>query len=165
MRYFLALALWLLPVLAVAPGEAVNLPKVQDSYGKPLDLPGLSKEGKYLVFFFYPAAFTSICSLETKRYADLYGEFQKLGAAVFGVSGDPAKEQCAFAQQLAFKGAMIPDGKGVLARLFGVQDFGGIFSRDTIVVGPPGRIQQIWRNVDGPKDADRVLAYLRGLKP
>lgn len=154
----------LVPVLALAPGDPVRLPKVQDSYGKTVDLAALAERDKYLLFWFYPKASSPGCTAQGKRYAELYSEFAKLDVEVFGVSADPAAEQCAFIEQMALKGAMLPDRDGSLARLFKVGGFWGFYNRDTILVSPQGRIERIWRNVNPFRDADTVLAYVRGLK-
>jgi len=156
--------LLLAPVLALAPGDPVALPKVQDSYGRPVDLAAIAKEGRYLLFWFYPKASSPGCTAQGKRYAELSGEFDRLGVEIFGVSADPASEQCAFIEQMALKGAMLPDKDGTLARLFKVGGFLGFYNRDTILVNPKGRIERIWRNVNPFRDADSVLAYVRELK-
>jgi peroxiredoxin Q/BCP len=156
--------LLLAPVLALAPGDPVALPKVQDSYGRPVDLAAIAKEGRYLLFWFYPKASSPGCTAQGKRYAELSGEFDRLGVEIFGVSADPASEQCAFIEQMALKGAMLPDKDGTLARLFKVGGFLGFYNRDTILVNPKGRIERIWRNVNPFRDADTVLAYVRQLK-
>jgi|UniRef100_A0A7C3DJ49 peroxiredoxin Q/BCP len=164
MRHFLWVLLLLAPVLALAPGDPVNLPKIQDAYGKSVDLAAMAKEGKYLLFWFYPKANSPGCTAQGKRYAELYSEFEKLGVEIFGVSADPAAEQCAFIEQMALKGAMLPDRDGSLARLFKVGGLFGFYNRDTILVNPQSRIERIWRNVNAFRDADTVLAYVRGLK-
>lgn len=161
MRNLLCLLALLTPAWAQKIGDPVNLPKVQDSYNKPVDLPALAQEGRYLLFWFYPKALSPGCSAQGKRYAELYDEFKKLGVEVFGVSADPGAEQCAFIEKLALKGGMIPDKSGTLARLFGVGGFFGFYNRDTILVNPQGRIEQIWRGVNPFRDADTVLAYLK----
>jgi peroxiredoxin Q/BCP len=164
MRRLWWITLLLAPVLALAPGDPVALPKVQDSYGRPVDLAAIARGGKYLLFWFYPKANSPGCTAQGKRYAELYNEFDRLGVEIFGVSSDPAAEQCAFIEQMALKGAMLPDKNGTLARLFKVGGFFGFYSRDTILVNPQGRIERIWRNVNPFRDADTVLAYMRELK-
>jgi peroxiredoxin Q/BCP len=164
MRRLWWMILLLAPVLALAPGDPVALPKVQDSYGRPVDLAAIAKEGRYLLFWFYPKASSPGCTAQGKRYAELSGEFDRLGVEIFGVSADPTSEQCAFIEQMALKGAMLPDKDGTLARLFKVGGFLGFYNRDTILVNPKGRIERIWRNVNPFRDADTVLAYVRALK-
>ncbi|MFN2461688.1 MAG: peroxiredoxin, partial [Candidatus Velthaea sp.] len=41
-----------------------------------------------VVLYFYPAAFTSGCTLEAHDFADHVDDYKKLGASVIGVSGD-----------------------------------------------------------------------------
>ncbi|MCS7067036.1 MAG: peroxiredoxin [Meiothermus sp.] len=158
------LPLLLAPALALAPGDPVSLPRVQDSYGRPVDLAAVAREGKYLLFWFYPKASSPGCTAQGKRYAELYGEFDRLGVEIFGVSADPAADQCSFIEQMALKGAMLPDKDGTLARLFKVGGFLGFYNRDTILVNPKGRIERIWRSVNAFRDPDTVLAYVREIK-
>lgn len=47
-----------------------------------------SCHGKWLILFFYPADFTFVCPTELSEMADLYPEFQRLGAEVISVSTD-----------------------------------------------------------------------------
>ncbi|WP_027882256.1 peroxiredoxin [Meiothermus rufus] len=153
-----------LPVLALAPGDPVALPRVQDSYGRPVDLAEVARQGKYLLFWFYPKASSPGCTAQGKRYAELYPEFARLGVEIYGVSADPAAEQCAFIEQMALKGAMLPDKEGTLAKLFKVGGVFGFYNRDTILVNPQGRIERIWRNVNPFRDADVALAYVRQIR-
>ncbi len=45
-------------------------------------------EGKWAVFFFYPADFTFVCPTELGDLADQYDEFQKRGVEIYSVSTD-----------------------------------------------------------------------------
>src|SRR5512139_1140401 len=45
-------------------------------------------EGKWAIFFFYPADFTFVCPTELGDLADNYAEFKKLGAEIYSVSTD-----------------------------------------------------------------------------
>ena len=42
-------------------------------------------QGKWSIFFFYPADFTFVCPTELEDLANNYAEFQKLGVEVYGV--------------------------------------------------------------------------------
>ncbi len=152
---FLLLGLWG-QAQALKPGDPAPLLKGVDSYGRPLDL-----RGRWAVLWFYPKAKTPGCTAQAKRYTDLYPEFERLGVAVYGVSRDPASEQCDFIESLRLQGGMIPDPKGEWARAYGVGSLFGFYSRDTILINPEGRIEKVWRNVNPYRDADEVLAYLR----
>ncbi|WP_051946811.1 peroxiredoxin [Thermus amyloliquefaciens] len=140
----------------LAPGDKAPILQARDSYGRPVDL-----RGSWAVLWFYPKARSPGCTAQAKRYSELYGEFQRLGVQVFGVSHDPASEQCAFLERLALQGGMIPDRDGRLARAYGVRSLFGLYSRDTFLIHPEGRIERVWRGVNPFKDADTVLAYLK----
>lgn len=153
------LCLGFLRAAALSPGDKAPLLEAQDSYGRPVDL-----RGSYVVLWFYPKAKSPGCTAQAKRYSELYPEFQRLGARVYGVSHDPAAEQCDFVEKLSLRGGMIPDPEGRLARAYGVQSLFGFYRRDTVLLNPQGRVERIWRNVNPFKDADTVLAYLRERK-
>jgi len=140
----------------LAPGNPAPLLEARDSYGNPVDL-----RGSWVVLWFYPKAQSPGCTAQAKRYSELYPEFQRLGVRVYGVSHDPASAQCAFVEKLALKGGMLPDPEGRLARAYGVRSLLGFYSRDTVLINPDGRIEQVWRGVNPFRDADQVLDYLR----
>jgi len=54
----------------------------------PFDLAKALKKGP-VVLYFYPAAFTTGCTIEAHDFAEATSEFRKLGATVIGVSADP----------------------------------------------------------------------------
>jgi peroxiredoxin Q/BCP len=146
---------------SLAANEPAPLLTVQDSYGKTVNLADLVEEGNYVLLWFFPKSLSPGCSAQGKRYADLYGDFQKLNVQVFGVSGEPGQEQCEFIEKLALKGGMLPDKGGALAKAFKVGGLFGFYNRDTILINPQGQIERVWRNVNPFKDADAVLAYLK----
>ena len=56
--------------------------------GKFVDVTDADVNGKWAVFFFYPADFTFVCPTELEDLADNYAEFQKLGVEIYSVSTD-----------------------------------------------------------------------------
>jgi peroxiredoxin len=54
----------------------------------PFDLAKALKKGP-VVLYFYPAAFTTGCTIEAHDFAEATDGFRKLGATVIGVSADP----------------------------------------------------------------------------
>lgn len=151
----------------VKPGDPAPLLQVQDAKGRTIDLAELLRQGRYVVLWFFPKANSPGCSAQGKKYAELHEEFRQLGAEVFGVSKNPASAQCSFMDKLALEGGLIPDSSGQLGRAFGVGGFLGLgsllglYNRDTILINPQGRVEQVWRNVNPFRDAEAVLAYLK----
>jgi peroxiredoxin Q/BCP len=56
----------------------------------PFDLTAALKKGP-VVLYFYPAAFTTGCTIEAHDFAEATDSFKKLGATVIGVSADPVE--------------------------------------------------------------------------
>ena len=87
----IALGLGAVPATAALPmGARAPLFRTKASLaGKemPFDLAKALKKGP-VVLYFYPAAFTTGCTIEAHAFAEATDEFRKLGATVVGVSAD-----------------------------------------------------------------------------
>lgn len=99
--------------------------------------------GKWIVLLFYPADFTFVCPTELEDAAELYGEFQKLGAEVLSVSTDTAFVHKAWHDASEAIGKveypMVADPTGQLSRAFGVYiEDAGLALRGTFIVDPDG---------------------------
>jgi thioredoxin-dependent peroxiredoxin len=75
-----------LPVGASAPTFATQASLAGKAF--PFDLQKALKKGP-VVLYFYPAAFTSGCTVEAHDFAAATDDFKKLGATVIGMSADP----------------------------------------------------------------------------
>ncbi len=105
-------------------------------------------EGRWSVFFFYPADFTFVCPTELGDVADHYEELQKLGVDVYSVSTDTHFTHKAWHSSsdtiAKIKYAMIGDPTGALTRNFdNMREDEGLADRATFVVDPQGIIQAI----------------------
>jgi peroxiredoxin (alkyl hydroperoxide reductase subunit C) len=67
-------------------GDAFPELTVQTTHG-PMNIPGDLK-GKWFVLFSHPADFTPVCTTEFVAFQKRYGEFQKLGCDLIGLSID-----------------------------------------------------------------------------
>ncbi|MBK8637819.1 MAG: alkyl hydroperoxide reductase subunit C [Chromatiaceae bacterium] len=124
-------------------------------------------QGKWSVFFFYPADFTFVCPTELGDVADKYAEFQKLGVEIYSVSTDTHFTHKAWHDSSATIGKlnypMIGDPTGVLTRNFGVMiEEVGLAERGTFVIDPQGKIQIIEINAGGiGRDAAELLRKIK----
>ncbi|MGY6501232.1 MAG: alkyl hydroperoxide reductase subunit C [Acidimicrobiales bacterium] len=103
-------------------------------------------DGKWAVFFFYPADFTFVCPTELGDIADNYEEFQRLGVEVFSVSTDTHFTHKAWHESSDTIGkvqyTMIGDPTGTITTNFGVMREGqGLADRGTFLVDPDGVVQ------------------------
>jgi thioredoxin-dependent peroxiredoxin len=76
--------------------------------------------GKILVLYFFPKAFTTGCTIESKQFRDAAPELRALGAEVVGVSVDSLETQCAFAKSFDATFDMIGDQDKAVSRAFDV---------------------------------------------
>ena len=117
-------------------------------------------EGKWALFFFYPADFTFVCPTELEDLADHYEQLKSMGVEVFSVSTDTHFVHKAWhdASETIKKihYTMLGDPTGQLSRGFGVyKEDEGVAYRGTFLVNPEGLIKlaeiqdnSIGRNAD-----------------
>ena len=138
--------------------------------GKFVDVTDADVKGKYAIFFFYPADFTFVCPTELEDLADLYGEFQALGAEIYPVSTDTHFSHKAWHDTSPAIGKidyyMLGDQNHVLANNFDVLRPGvGLADRGTFVVDPQGVIQLVEITPEGVgRNAAELLRKLKALK-
>ena len=92
-------------------------------------------KGRKLVLYFYPKADTPGCTTESIAFSRLKNAFAEADTEIMGVSADPVKAQDKF---------------------MGVR-------RTTYLIGPDGRIAQVWENVKVPGHAEAVLEATKAL--
>jgi peroxiredoxin len=111
-----------------------------------IDVSDADLQGKWSVFFFYPADFTFVCPTELGDLADNYAEFQRLGVEIYSVSTDTHFTHKAWHETSDTIGKleypMIADPTGTISRNFDVMiEADGLADRGTFVVDPEGKIQ------------------------
>ena len=120
-------------------------------------------EGKWAVFFFYPADFTFVCPTELEDLQDKYAQLKEMGVEVFSVSCDTHFVHKAWHDASPriknIEYTMLADPLAVLAKAFGVyKEDEGIAYRGTFVVNPEGliKIAEIQDNNIG-RNADELV--------
>ncbi|MCT2399074.1 alkyl hydroperoxide reductase subunit C [Novosphingobium mangrovi (ex Huang et al. 2023)] len=102
-------------------------------------------EGKWAVFFFYPADFTFVCPTELEDLAEQYETLQGMGVEVFGVSTDTHFCHKAWhdtSEKIAkCTYPFLGDQNHELSNNFGVLRDAGLADRATFVIDPDGVIQ------------------------
>lgn len=124
-------------------------------------------EGKWSVFFFYPADFTFVCPTELGDVADKYAKLQEMGVEVYSVSTDTHFVHKAWHDASdtikKIKFPMLADPTGHLSRSFGVYiEEEGLAYRGTFVVSPEGKIKlaEIHDNGIG-RNADELVRKIQ----
>lgn len=103
-------------------------------------------QGKWSVFFFYPADFTFVCPTELGDMADKYAQLKEMGVEVYSVSTDTHFVHKAWHDASEtikkIKFPMLADPTGALSRAFGVYiEEEGLAYRGSFVVDPDGKIK------------------------
>ncbi|WP_417493002.1 peroxiredoxin [Maricaulis sp.] len=126
--------------------------------------------GKTIVLYFYPKDDTPGCTTQAIEFSKASAAFAEAGAIIIGVSKDSVKKHDKFKAkhdltvQLASDedGAVIEAyGSWVLKKLYG-REYMGI-DRSTFLIGPDGRLVQIWHKVKVKSHVDAVLAAVQGM--
>jgi peroxiredoxin (alkyl hydroperoxide reductase subunit C) len=127
-------------------------------------------EGKWKIFFFYPADFTFVCPTELEELTDNYEDFKKEGAEIFSVSTDTVfvhkawKDTSKAIAKVEFP--MVADPTGELCDLFGTYIYDeGLSLRGTFIIDPDGKLvaMEINDNSIG-RSAKELLRKLRAAK-
>jgi peroxiredoxin len=122
-----------------------------------------------VVLYFYPAAFTSGCTIEAHDFADAIEEYRKLGATVIGVSGDNIGTLDKFSRsECRSKFPVASDADHKISRSYdAVLGFGPVIysDRTSYVIGRDGKVAYAYRSLDPSKHVANTLAALRALGP
>ena len=127
-------------------------------------------KGKKLVLYFYPKADTEGCTIEAKDFSKLAPAFGRAKTAILGVSADPVKKQDRFKAKHELTIALGSDETHEMLNAYGVwaeksmygRKYMGIL-RNTYLIGPDGKIAQIWEKVKVAGHAEEVLAAAKAL--
>ncbi len=122
-----------------------------------------------VVLYFYPAAFTSGCTIEAHDFADAISEYQKLGATVIGVSGDDIGTLDKFSRsECRSKFPVASDADHKISRSYdAILGFGPMTysDRTSYVIGRDGKVAYAYRSLDPSKHVANTLAAVRALGP
>jgi peroxiredoxin Q/BCP len=124
-------------------------------------------KGKRVLLYFYPKASTPGCTVEACEFRDLHPKFAKGDTIVLGVSADPVKALQNFKTKQKLNFPLLGDPTHKMLEAYGVwrmkkfmgRSFKGIV-RSTFLIGPDGKIQEIWDEVKAKGHAAEVLSKL-----
>lgn len=106
--------------MGLAVGDRVPSFELPDQTGKTVRLAELLGKGP-LVFFFYPADETPVCTKEACSFRDAHADLERAGATVFGISGDSVASHASFAKNHRLQYGLLADvGDRVRNEVFGV---------------------------------------------
>ena len=126
-----------------------------------------SLRGKPVVLYFYPKDDTPGCTAQACGLRDVWGEIQRTGAVVLGVSPDSPRKHAKFRERYALPFTLLSDeahevagryGTWVEKSMYGKKYMG--MERSTFVIDADGTLKKVMRKVKPADHADDVLAAL-----
>ena len=123
--------------------------------------------GRNVILYFYPKDNTPGCTKEACAFRDHFADFKKAGAVVLGVSPDPVKSHDKFVEAFQLPFPLLSDADKKIVQAYGVwgeksfmgRKYQGVF-RVTFLIGPTGKIKNIWTDVKPETHPAEVLAAL-----
>jgi peroxiredoxin Q/BCP len=119
--------------------------------------------GKNVVLYFYPKASTRGCTVQACGVRDHARDYESANAVVLGVSPDPQKKLRKFVDDEGLNFTLLGDEDHSVAETYGVwveksmygRKYMGI-ERSTFVIGPDGKIKDVFRKVK-PANHDKLV--------
>jgi thioredoxin-dependent peroxiredoxin len=126
------------------------------------------QRGKQVVLYFYPKDDTPGCTTQACGIRDAYGEFERAGAVVYGISPDDVQSHEKFKQKYTLPFTLLADDDHAVADEYGVwaeksyqgRTYMGV-DRSTFVIGEDGTVKAVMHKVKPDTHADDVLAVLK----
>jgi thioredoxin-dependent peroxiredoxin len=125
--------------------------------------------GKHVVLYFYPKALTSGCTVQACGIRDHAVDYDNANAVVLGVSPDPQNKLREFADKEGLQFTLLGDEDHSVADKYGVWVEKSMYGkkymgmeRSTFVIGPDGKIENVFRKVKPSEHDELVLGALGG---
>jgi thioredoxin-dependent peroxiredoxin len=126
-----------------------------------------SLRDRSVVLYFYPKDDTPGCTTQACGIRDAWGDFERAGAVVLGVSPDDEKSHEKFKQKFELPFTLLADTDHEVADAYGVwgektyagKTYMGVL-RSTFVIDGDGNVARIFRDVKPAEHADQVLEAL-----
>ncbi|HEV7640772.1 MAG TPA: thioredoxin-dependent thiol peroxidase [Gaiellaceae bacterium] len=124
--------------------------------------------GQQVVLYFYPKDDTPGCTTQACGIRDVYGEFEREGAVVLGVSPDDERSHVKFKEKFELPFTLLADEEHKVADDYGVwaekkymgKTYWGV-NRSTFVIDEQGNVKRVMLKVKPATHADDVLEALR----
>lgn len=123
--------------------------------------------GRPVVLYFYPKDDTPGCTTQACGIRDAYGEFQRSGAVVLGISPDDERSHTRFREKHELPFPLLADTEHEVAERYGVwgekkymgKTYFGV-KRWTFVIDEDGNVKKVLPDVKPAEHADDVLRIL-----
>lgn len=151
-------------LLGLSPGTMTPDFSAKNQDGKIVRLSEF--KGKYVLLFFYPKDETPGCTKEVCSLRDSYAQIKALNTVVLGISRQDEKSHQGFIAKHKLPFDLLVDGDGSIAKSLGVATMPivGFHKRQSLLIGPDGKVIKFYDSVDPEKHTAEVLADLASAK-
>lgn len=160
----LALVAFVLLSTALKQGDAAPDFSAKNQDGQELRLGDF--KGKYLLLYFYPKDDTPGCTKEACKFRDGFDLLKKHDLTVLGVSRQSEQSHRAFRKTYKLPFDLLVDTDGKVASAYGIEEMPvvGYFKRESVLIGPDGKVLKLYKDVDPDKHAREVVADVEGIR-
>lgn len=146
-------------------GDKAPVFTLPDKDGKAVSLGDF--RGRKVVLYFYPKDNTPGCTRQACAFAQNYGEFEKRGIAVIGVSKDGAESHRKFAGKYSLPFILLSDPELTAIKAYGVWKEKKLYgkvsmgvARTTFIIDENGVVADVMEKVKPDTNASEILAKL-----
>lgn len=130
--------------MALQKGQQAPNFTLKNQNGEERSLSEILKKGS-MVLFFFPKAFTRVCTQEACSFGDQIERFESVNAQVFGISTDSVSTLKRFEKKHGLTYELLSDEKGKIAKKYDAYvPIMGISSRVTYVIDTYGSIIEVY---------------------
>jgi len=155
---FASPALSALPVGTKAPNFSTQATLAGKPF--PFALDAALKKGP-VVLYFFPAAFTSGCTIEAHEFAEATSEFQRLGATIIGVSADTIDKLSKFSVLECRNKFPVAVATPQMIKDYDSSFMFGKSNRTSYVIAPDGKIIYAYKALAAEGHVANTLAAVR----
>jgi len=117
---------------------------LKDQDGHDVSLKDLTADSAVLVAF-YPQDDSPVCTAEMKEFRDMYGEYNKLGVQIVGISTNSLESHMKFKRKHELPFPLLSDESKVVTKAYGVlHEKKGVSRRSYFLVGNDGVIRYLF---------------------
>lgn len=119
-----------------------------------------------VVLYFFPKAFTSGCTLESKAFADAMPDFKAAGATVIGLSSDDIETLSRFSTEVCRSKVPMAHASGELLKAYdvelaGVSALRPTANRTSYVISTDGTVAMVHSKMDYKEHVAKTLEAVR----
>jgi peroxiredoxin Q/BCP len=123
-----------------------------------------ANRGKSVLLYFYPQADTPACNDQNLDFTANSAAFAAKDIVLVGISPDTVKDLAKFRKTYRLLPILVSDPDHMVIDAYGVWgeklNYGRTYMgliRSTFLVGPDGKLKEVWRNIRAKGHVDRVL--------